>query len=467
MENPGQQQHYEALRKKYPLFVYESCSFVRKSDVLELHFEFSVGDEYFFKPRISIPYHGAFSASLSDELLYSLTFHVGMVEMISYWKAFCSPRILVKPFGLNPGQQQWWKKLFRYGLGEFFYTNGITIPGIEVFSFEFPRQVSFLKKVTPPPLNEKVLIPVGGGKDSVVSLELLKQFSHDNLAVVVNHRGATRQVLEVAGFGQEKVLEVKRTIDPLLLQLNEQGFLNGHTPFSALLAFVTSLSACLSGSRYIALSNESSANEVTIPGTIVNHQYSKSLEFERDFREYFADNIFMGLEYFSFLRPLNELQIAALFSQMKPYHPVFKSCNAGSKTDSWCGTCSKCLFTWIILSPFIPEEQMRRIFGKDLFEDPALRGLMDQLTGASVNKPFECVGTLEEVNVAMATVAGQRTTGQSGQLPVLLEHYVEGDLFEKYKQQDLQAVLEGFHQPHFLAKDFEIILQKALDQIRQ
>ena len=115
-----------------------------------------------------------------------------------------------------------------------------------------------------------------------------------------------------------------------MLQLNAEGYLNGHTPFSALLAFLTLLIGVGSGSKYIALSNESSANESTVPGTDINHQYSKSIEFERDFRDYVSQHLSEEIQYFSFLRPLNEMQIASLFAQCEAYHPVFRSCNAGS-----------------------------------------------------------------------------------------------------------------------------------------
>lgn len=460
-----QQLHYEALRREYPLFIYESFSIEDDAGGLKIQFEFKVGEKYCFRPQIHIPSHPAFTTKLSGSLLESLVFHIGMVEMISYWKAFCSQRILVKPFALDEGQQQWWKKLFLHGLGEFFFTNGITVSGDELLDFEFSKGASPIQKLHSPLLNRRVLVPVGGGKDSAVTLELLRQFSADNLAVVVNQRGATRQVLEAAGYQAGQVIDIHRSIDPLLLELNQQGFLNGHTPFSALLAFVCSLAGCLSGSRYIALSNESSANEPSIPGTTINHQYSKSLEFERDFRNYFSSNIFEGLEYFSFLRPLNELQIAALFSRIKYVHPVFKSCNAGSKTDSWCGKCSKCLFTFIILSPFLTQTEMLKIFGQDLFEDKSLISLMDQLSGASENKPFECVGTLDEVNISLTHAVNERKMLKETSLPALLEHYAKGELYREYCRQDLTRGLKAWHEPHFLKKPFDELLENALRTI--
>ena len=186
-----------------------------------------------------------------------------------------------------------------------------------------------------------------------------------------------------------------------MLQMNAEGYLNGHTPFSALLAFYTILLGFATKSKYIALSNESSANEPTVPDTEINHQYSKSVAFENDFRHYVSKYIDADIQYFSFLRPLNELQIAKFFSRAKEYRKVFKSCNAGSKTDSWCGKCPKCLFTWLALSPFIPRNELTEIFGKDLLKDNDLRVILDQLDGSVEVKPFECVGTVGEVRACV------------------------------------------------------------------
>ena len=67
-----------------------------------------------------------------------------------------------------------------------------------------------------------------------------------------------------------------------MLQLNSEGYINGHTPFSAIVAFSSVLTAALNGQKYITLSNENSANESTVKDSKVNHQYSKSYEFELD-----------------------------------------------------------------------------------------------------------------------------------------------------------------------------------------
>jgi len=284
-----------------------------------------------------------------------------------------------------------------------------------------------------------------------VSLELLKGYASkdDNLALIMNPRGASSATAAVAGF-KDKTLIVRRSLDKLLLELNDRGFLNGHTPFSALLAFVTLLAATASGRRYIALSNESSANEPTVAGTNINHQYSKSLEFENDFSDYVEKYITPDIKYFSLLRPLSELQIASIFAKRPAYFGHFKSCNVGSKNDIWCGKCPKCLFTFIILSPFLAPEQLVEIFGSNLLNDRELQVYFDELTGVAEVKPFECIGTVDEVNAALCFAAEKYE-----ELPYLLKRHRQYFGDEICKRQDKEALLkniskENFPDPYFL-----------------
>lgn len=399
MKRSDNQYKFDALRQQFSTFTFESQEIELKDGTLHLAFSFNLDGKYHFTPTLTIPVRSFYHWDLiPEEQLQTLAFHVGMIELVSYWKIACPKKVMVKPFSLTESQKMFWKKLYYNGLGEFFYLNTIACSETDFMTIETPGGKPFTKVDLP--LQEKAIIPVGGGKDSVVTLELLRN-ELSCTPLIVNPRGATLGCVETAGYVDGAFMVVNRTLDPVMLQLNKEGYLNGHTPFSAMLAFVAILLGFGSGSRYIALSNESSANESTVPGTNINHQYSKSVEFERDFREYVAENINADIQYFSFLRPLSEMQIAYFFAQFEAYHKVFRSCNAGSKTDSWCGNCPKCLFTWLILSPFISREKLTEIFGKDLMADMSLRPIFEELNGTSAVKPFECVGTVEEVRACV------------------------------------------------------------------
>ena len=416
---------YRALRAQYPVFEYVAYHHEVCGDGLRVWFDFRMGGVE-FHPTALVERRPFLDMECAD--IDRLVFDIGMVELVSYWKCACPPTVRVLCGGLTEAQVAFWKKLYWNGLGEFYYTNGISeMPeafmqfGVVGRADGTPQSSEFgtndcVSQLRPPTFDlGTYLVPVGGGKDSVVTLELLRRAGKSIRPLIMNPRGATVECARVAGFPMDEALVIRRTIDPTLLELNKQGYLNGHTPFSAMLAFYTRLASVLSGVPNVALSNENSANESTVAGSYVNHQYSKSLEFEDDFRAYAPD-----FRYFSFLRPLSELQIAMLFSRFTQYHDVFRSCNVGSKQDIWCGHCAKCLFAYIILSPFIAPERLNQIFGKPLLDDLTLEHEFLQLIGEAETKPFECVGTVSEVRQALAMTI--RRWYKTGRRPALIEN---------------------------------------------
>ena len=446
---------YQQLRKLHPEFIYESYNLSFDKQQLCIEFTFVLDKKAIFKPSLKFPFSKHFSKeNMSLEKLKSFAFHIGMVEMISYWKASCSPKIIIKPHNLDQWQLNWWRKLYYLGLGEFFYRNGIELDKDSFVEFECHADTAPAK--TDLISGAGVIVPVGGGKDSVLSLEILKD--HKKIIPFAMNPGlAIWNSIFNAGFNKEDSVEVKRTIDPKLLQLNEEGYLNGHTPFSALLAFVSLFTAAMTGSGEIALSNESSANESTVKETDVNHQYSKSYEFENDFREYVNRYLTEQIRYFSFLRPWNELQIVKSFSEFVDHHQSFRSCNVGSKTDIWCGECPKCLFTFIMLSAFLKPKQVIDIFYKNLFEESELIPVLDELTGRTPEKPFECVGTIDEVNLALASCIRSNES-----LPALLNYYRETDQYQKYKDLPLESMLKEFNQEHNLSEEYLNLLLNTI-----
>ncbi len=446
-------QKYLRLRNEYSFFEYQSYSFVLNDGNLEATYCFNLSNEYFFNPTIRIPSRNFYSInSTNKEVLNNFVFHIGMVELISYWKAACPVKLIIRPQKLDEKQISWWKKLYFHGLGEFFYLNGINAEYdsfMSIFSHGEKIVLSDLE------LNhQKVIVPIGGGKDSVVTLELLTRNNQKIVPMIINPRTASIATIETSGYSELRSIIINRKIDKGLLKLNELGFLNGHTPFSALIAFTGALSCALTGIANIALSNESSANQSTVPGSNINHQYSKSFEFECDFVWYLQNYVHPDIRYFSFLRPVNELQIAKMFSKYIQHYDGFKSCNVGSKTDIWCGECPKCLFTFIILSPFVEHDRLVDIFGKDMMDEQALLKIFNELTGVSKVKPFECVGTPEEVLAAL-----WKYSKNIESKPLLLKDLKITDS----NSIDFSNLISEYNTEHLIPEKFEFILKNALN----
>jgi UDP-N-acetyl-alpha-D-muramoyl-L-alanyl-L-glutamate epimerase len=460
MKRPDNFLKFHKLRDKFPYFSYDDYQYVFTGKSLEISYNFSLSGKYFFNPLISIPYKDNLFRpfdSLSAKALDNLVFHAGMIELVSYWKAACPPRVIIKPHYLSASQVSFWKKIYYQGLGEFFFMNSI-----EVNEDDFMQLICQDGEPTLPfrvNLPAGCLIPVGGGKDSAVTMGLLNKTGDDWQPFVINPGNTTKEVITAAGKSVDQIIGIYRKIHPQLLTLNKEGFLNGHTPFSALLAFYSLLAAYLTGRTDIILSNESSANEVTVPGTSINHQYSKSIGFEKDFRDYTLKNISPAFNYFSLLRPLSELQIARLFSKMPEFLAHFRSCNVGSKTDTWCGKCPKCLFTFIILSPFLKPDLLTGIFGKNLLDDPSLEEIYEQLSGKKEIKPFECIGTVEEVKAAMNMAVKMY---KEDELPYLIR--VHRGIYAQNKSGELplDSSRRKFDSVHFVPEKYISLLEKAL-----
>ncbi|PIU43955.1 MAG: hypothetical protein COS96_01525 [Candidatus Nealsonbacteria bacterium CG07_land_8_20_14_0_80_39_13] len=464
---------FEELRKKYPKFVYQGYSYRISDRNLEIFFEFRIGSEFIFNPKITIEnIDKKRLEGIKIETLDNLVFNLGMIEALSYWKATCSPLIEIKCGFLNAGQVKWWKDLMEKGLGQFFYENKID------FDFDSLRILSDMTKkfvkTDKIELKNRVLAPIGGGKDSIVTFEVLKETKNELSSFCLNPTGTAMRVIK--GIGCRNFIIIRREIDKKLLELNRAGFLNGHTPFSAYLSFLSILIAVIFNYRYVAISQESSSNEGNVKylGKIINHQYSKTFDFEKRFKDYCKKYLVEDFGYFSFLRPLNEIQIARIFADFPKFFPIFMSCNEAYKTASgtkkptgkWCGNCSKCLFAWLILYPFVEKSRMEKIFNQDLFGNKNLLNILKELIGEKGIKPFECVGTHEEVLVALylSWKKEKEASPHLSSLPILLG-YFEKEILPKYGEKTLEkkskAILESWNKRHNLPKNFEKILKDA------
>lgn len=433
-------------------FIYHNYKITQDEEKIYIEYSFEIESLKSFNPKYEILKKDFRWNHLESNIFKNLVFNLGMIESISYWKAVCCKEFVVECGYLEEAQQKWFRKLFFFGLGEFRYVNKISTSEEDFVEFKTIGSKLELEQME---LNtSSTIVPIGGGKDSNVTLELLKD-KQDVYPFLINPQDVSLSCIEQSGIDRKKVIEVNRILDRGIIELNEKGYLNGHTPFSSMVAFVSTLIAFSLDKSYIALSNENSANEANVDGENINHQYSKSKEFEDDFRWYSENYLKIKDRYFSFLRPISELQIAYLFSKYPKYHIIFKSCNVGSKQKPWiwCGECPKCLFVYTILSPFLEKEKLVEIFGSDLFEKVHLKDTFIELLGFGEIKPFECVGTYSEVRYAVSKVIEK-----GDKLPYLLQFYKDNYELESTDE----TRLHEYNSDNNLPKEFDEILRKAI-----
>ncbi len=339
------------------------------------------------------------------EALHRVARLLWLAAGLSYYKT-AAPQHVAVP-ALTPAERDWLEALYREGLGEFAFENGIDLSRRPVLDEQ--GEAPAAEAVRGLGLPRRALVAVGGGKDSCVSLEVLRGAGDEVVPFSVGGHRAARDCATAAGL---PLVVAHRALDPALGGLNREGALNGHVPVTAIVSLVAVAQALVTGADEVVFSNERSANvgSFVANGLPVNHQYSKGLAAERRLRAVIA-GITGEIAYYSLLRPLSEVQIGALFARLEPYLPVFTSCNAafrleeGRRVERWCGHCPKCRFVFLVLAPFLPRERLTGIFGKDMLADAAQLEGYRELLGLTGFKPFECVGEIEESQVALVLVA--------------------------------------------------------------
>ena len=451
-----------SLRHQHPRFTYDSVSCERVGDELKLRFKFSAGAGIRFEPETTI---GSIDQSRIDSIdpgvLRRLAFHLGLTEMLSYWKATCSPEIVVRAGSLTSDQVAWWKDLIIRGMGEFFYVNQIdfTHPGFLNITADAEGDGSAYYDGS---ASARTLVLSSGGKDSALTLQVLREAGTDFNCLMLNPLPAAAALVSEAG--RHSPIIVRRTIDPRLLELNKLGYLNGHTPFSALLSFLGVACAVLFDYGRVIVSNERSSNEgnVEFLGAQVNHQYSKTFDFEQTFREYSRRYLAAGVDYFSLLRPLYEIQIIRMIAGYPKFLPIFKSCNRNQLEGTWCGRCPKCISVFTLFYPFLAKEELIRTFGVDFFEGADAIPLLKQLAGSEGHKPFECVGTHEETMAALF-LGVQRARKEQREMPAALR-FVEQEILPRHPEAAglSQSVLSAWSSEHNLPVEYERLLQRHL-----
>lgn len=329
-----------------------------------------------------------------------------LIAGVSYYKVAVPPEIRIESYGVDTGTAAFLTEVYENGLGEFAYRNGLTLRG----KIRFPAVAAEALPAPAAGLPTRALVAIGGGKDSLVSIEALRAAGVEQTVTWIGSSPLIKACAERTGLD---LLNIERKLAPALFELNKQGAWNGHIPVTAVNSAILALAALLVGADQVVFSNERSASYGSlIPGTgEVNHQWSKGWAFEREFATHLRKHVAADLRYYSLLRPYSELAVARQFARLDRYDAHFSSCNRNfhllgeRPAQRWCGVCPKCHFVFLALAPFMPKPRLLNIFGRNLLDEPEQAGGFDALLEYQDHKPFECVGEGRESRAAMAVLA--------------------------------------------------------------
>ncbi|MCL7713387.1 UDP-N-acetyl-alpha-D-muramoyl-L-alanyl-L-glutamate epimerase [Stenotrophomonas mori] len=390
-------------RDSVAVFRFVRCDFAADTGVARLVYAFDDGPE--MTETVTVP--GApfpMEDARADAVQRALRL-LHLVAGVSYYKAAVPPRVAIDSYAVDAETAALVESIYLHGLGEFAYRNGLDLRGR--FSLPVAAPLAPAQAVG---LRRHALVAIGGGKDSLVSIEALRKAA---VAETITWIGGSQLIRACAERTGLPMLNIGRTLAPELFELNRQGAWNGHIPVTAVNSAIMVLAALVRGVDQVVFSNERSASYGSqIAGTgEVNHQWSKGWAFEKAFGEHVQRHVAADLHYYSLLRPLSELAVARQFARNDYYDAHFSSCNRNfhilgeRPVNRWCGVCPKCHFVFLALAPFMPKTRLVRIFGRNLLDDAEQAGGFDALLEFQDHKPFECVGEGRESRAAMAALA--------------------------------------------------------------
>ncbi|KRA53359.1 hypothetical protein ASD77_01325 [Pseudoxanthomonas sp. Root65] len=407
-------------------FRFLRCSFDAETGVARLVYAFDEGPE--LTETVTIPGAPFTLDATRAQAVEQAVRLLHLITGVSYYKAAVPNEIRIDGYGIDAATAVLLEQVYVHGLGEFAYRNGLSLYG----RVRFPVAAQAAAAAPSAALRQHALVAIGGGKDSLVSIEALRGAGIDQTVTWI---GGSQLIAACAARTGLPTLNIGRALAPELFDYNRQGAWNGHIPVTAINSAIMVLAALLQGVDQVVFSNERSASYGSmIAGTgEVNHQWSKGWAFEQAFGDYVQSHVAADLHYYSLLRPLSELAVARQFARIDHYDAHFSSCNRNfhllgeRPTNRWCGVCPKCHFVFLALAPFMPKPRLVGIFGRNLLDDVNQTGGFDALLEYQDHKPFECVGEGQESRAAMATL-GDRPEWREDAIVARFNHEIRPQL---------------------------------------
>jgi hypothetical protein len=392
-----------------------------------------------FEESVSLP------ALLDDSASRAIARLAALVMGTSYYKARPAGEIVVD-FPLSPAARRLAELAYGPGLGEFYVRNALAYPpdlSIEAEAAPGVTTAPEAPNTEAPNTPPRAVCAFGGGKDSHVAASILAEAGAEveRASVFLSDKVAAR----MQTMSESQLTLIQRTIDPRLIEISRSGkALNGHIPITAINSVLLTLHAQAQGLDWVVFANERAASEPTmeVNGHPVNHQFSKSLEFEDALRAAFKE-AGARAEYFSVLRPVSELWTAHYLATRSGALDIFASCNrnfvfAGpavlNEGQRWCGQCAKCVYTAVLLAPFLSLGRHAAVFQSRPLHDRANAEFLREIAGLTDAKPWECVGERREVAAALAHLLSQEDWREA---PLVAG--IEAELFEHWDRADLEA----------------------------
>jgi len=384
-------------------FRFVRCSFEAETGVARLVYAFDEGPE--LTETVTVPGAPFTLDAARAQAVEQAVRLLHLITGVSYYKAAVPNEIRIEGYAIDAATAVLLEQVYVHGLGEFAYRNGLSLHGRVRFPVGAPARA-----VAPAAgLHPHALVAIGGGKDSLVSIEALRGAGVEQTVTWI---GGSQLIAACAARTGLPTLNIGRALAPELFDYNRQGAWNGHIPVTAINSAIMVLASLLHGVDQVVFSNERSASYGSmIAGTgEVNHQWSKGWAFEQAFGDFVQSHVAADLHYYSLLRPLSELAVARQFARTDHYDAHFSSCNRNfhllgeRPTNRWCGVCPKCHFVFLALAPFMPKPRLVGIFGRNLLDDVNQTAGFDALLEYQDHKPFECVGEGQESRAAMATL---------------------------------------------------------------
>ncbi len=413
-----------------------------------------------FSETVSFPSLSASFADRVDEGLASLLSLLQVALGVSYYKCAAAGEVILPAGAELNASKSVASRLYQDGLAEFYVRAGLPYPPKINFRTSSSNDARASDHSEQSDAHARqALVAYGGGKDSYVADAIVKKAGIKSRLCSAVMSDKVRDAIQRSA--SEPVIFMQRQLDPKLRQVNAAGAYNGHVPITAINSLMLVILGRLTSAQFVIFANERSADEPTIDlgDVAANHQYSKSSEFEAYLRDAIAAADPRAPEYFSILRPFSEIWIARAFANLKQPFGRFTSCNrnfqiAGEDVPRWCGACAKCAFTSLLLAPFLDREETTRIFPDNFLEKQALLPIYRELCGLTDNKPWDCVGTINECRAVIFRL-GQMAAWQDSfivrtLLPLVLNENGEEQL-SKFWQDGLAAAGKHFVPEVFLS----------------